>query len=104
MFHVDILTTLNEVWLNIESLFGNTNELRGHQHEKEFITLNPTHFEMIQDVFTKFKSMVLQLKQCGIENKEWNLIFSTLSNLGPEYSFFFQHFTETSWQFEIGEF
>ena len=59
LFHVDNLSTPNEFWLNIESLFGNTNEMRGHQLENELITLSPTHFEMIQDFFTKFKSLVL---------------------------------------------
>ena len=70
LFHVDNLTTPNEAWLKIESLFGKTNEMRGHQLENELITLSPTHFETIQDFFTKFKSLVLQLKKCGIEKKE----------------------------------
>ena len=70
IFHVDIITTPNEVWLNIESLFWNTDEMRVHQLENELITLSPTHFEIIHDFFTKFKSLVLQLKQCGIEKKE----------------------------------
>ena len=88
LFHVDSFTTPNEFWLKIKSFFGKTGELRGHQLENELITLNPTHFETIQYFFTKFKSMVLQLKQCGIEKKEDNLILSILSNLGPEYLVF----------------
>ena len=35
IFHVDSITTPNEVWLKIESLFGKTNEMRGHQLENE---------------------------------------------------------------------
>ena len=69
LFHVDNITTPNEFCLMLESLFGNTNEMRGHQLENELISLSPTHFENIQDFFTKFKSLVLQLKQCGNENK-----------------------------------
>ena len=47
LFHVDSLGTPNEVWLNLKSLFGNTDEMRGHQVENELISLTPTHFEMI---------------------------------------------------------
>ena len=68
IFHVDNISTPNEVWMNLESLFGNTDEMRGHHLENELISLSPSHFETIQDFFTKFKSLVLQLKQCGIEN------------------------------------
>ena len=55
LFHVEILTTPNEVWLNINSFFVNTDDMRGHQLENELISLIPTFFEMIQDFFTKFK-------------------------------------------------
>ena len=70
LFQVDNLKTPNEVWVKIESLFGKTNELRGHQLENELISLSPTHFETIQEFFMNFKSLVLQLKKCGIEKKE----------------------------------
>ena len=49
LFHVNSLTTPNEVWLKLKSLFWNTYEMRGHQLENELITLVPTHFETIQD-------------------------------------------------------
>ena len=70
VIHVYIITTPNEFYLKLESLFGNTDEMRGHQLENELITLSPTCFETIQDFLTKFKSLVLELKQCGIEKKE----------------------------------
>ena len=66
---VDIISTPNEFCLRLEALFGNTNELRGHQLENEVITLSPSHYETIQYFFTKFKSLVLQLKKSGIEKK-----------------------------------
>ena len=47
LFHVDNLTTPNEVWLRIKALFGKIDELRGHQLENELITLSPTHFDTI---------------------------------------------------------
>ena len=55
LLNVDSLRKPNEFWLNLESLFGKTNEMRGHQLENELISLNPTHFETIQDFFTKFE-------------------------------------------------
>ena len=33
LFHIDGLTSPNEVWENIEDIFGNTDEMRGHQIE-----------------------------------------------------------------------
>ena len=78
LFHVDSITTPNEVWFKLKSLVGRIDELRGHHLENELITLNPTHLETIQDFFTKFKSPILQLKQCGIKKKEEQLIFSIL--------------------------
>ena len=31
LFHLDGLTSPNEVWENIVEIFGNTDEMRGHQ-------------------------------------------------------------------------
>ena len=31
LFHLDGLTSPNEVWENIVNIFGNTDEMRGHQ-------------------------------------------------------------------------
>ena len=93
LFHVDSLTTPNEVWLKLESLFGKTGEMRGHQLENQLISLIPTYFETIQNLFTKFKSLVLQHRNpCGIEKKYEQLILSILSSLGPEYSMFVSTF------------
>ena len=40
----------------------------------------------MEGLFTMFKSLILFLKQCGIEKKEDQLIISIVSNLGLEYS------------------
>ena len=55
-------------------------------------SLSPVHCDTIQDFFTKFKSLVFHLKQCGIEKKEDQLILSILSNLGPDFSIFVSTF------------
>ena len=44
LFYVNSMTTPNEVWLNIEALFRNTNEMRGHQLENELISLSQPHY------------------------------------------------------------
>ena len=69
LFHIDSLTTPNEVLVKQETLFGKTDELRGHQLENELISLSPMHFDTIHDFFTNFNSLVLQLKFYGIEKK-----------------------------------
>ena len=69
LFNIDSLTTPNEFWVKLESLFGKTNELRGHQLENELISLSPMHFETIQKFFTKLKSLVIKMNQCDIEKK-----------------------------------
>ena len=48
--------------------------------------------ETLQDFFTKFKSLVLQLKKFGIEKKEDQLIVSILLKLGPKFSVFVSTF------------
>ena len=88
LFCLDSLTSPNEVWENLEDIFGNTDEMRGHQIENELISLSPSIFKSLQLYFSKFKALVLQLKQCGIEKKEEQLVLAILSKLGPDYSVF----------------
>ena len=66
LFHLDSLKSPNEVWDNIEDIFGKTYEMRGHQIENELISLSPSSFKSLQLYFSKFKALVLQLKQCGM--------------------------------------
>ena len=70
LFHIEIISTPNEVWVKFESLFGKTDEMRGHHLENELISLSPAPYETIEYFFTKFKVLVVQLKQCGIEKKD----------------------------------
>ena len=48
IFHIEIIGTPNEVWVKFESLFGKTDEMRGHHLENELISLNPTHYETLK--------------------------------------------------------
>ena len=59
LFHLDGLTSPNEVWDKLEQIFGNTYDMRGHQIKNELISLNPSRFESLQLYFTKVKSLVL---------------------------------------------
>ena len=69
--------------------------MRGHQLENESISLSPSRFESLQVYFSKFKALVLQLKQCGIEKKEEQLVLTILSKLAHEYSLFVSTFYAT---------
>jgi hypothetical protein len=88
LFHVESSTTPNDVWTTLEGLFKNKYEMHGHILENELISLNPSNYENLQDFFTRFKALLLQLKGCRIDKSMQGdqLILSILSKLGPEYS------------------
>ena len=67
LFHLDGLTSPNEVWEKLQSLFWKTNNMRGYQLDNEMISLSLSRFEYLQVYFSKFKSLVLQVKQFGID-------------------------------------
>ena len=95
LFHLDGLTSPNEVWEKLVDIFGKTDEMRGHQIENELISLSPNSFESLQLYFLKFKALVLQLKQCGIEKKDEKMVLDILSKIGPDYSVFVSTFYAT---------
>ena len=74
---------------------GVQDELIAHQLEIELFSLSPSNFESLEGFFTNFKSLVLILKQCGIEKEYYQLILSILSKLGPDYSVFVSTFHAT---------
>ena len=47
LFHLDSLTSPKEVWEQLESLIGKTDELRCHQLENELISLRPAYYDTI---------------------------------------------------------
>ena len=61
-FHLDGLTSPDEVWKKIKDIFQNIDEMRGHQIENELISLSPSSFESLKLYFSRFKALVLQLK------------------------------------------
>ena len=56
------------------------------------MSLHPSNFETFNDFFTKFKHIVLLLKQCKVEKEDDKLILNILSKLGANYSVFFSTF------------
>jgi hypothetical protein len=77
----------------LEGIFGKQDEMRGHMLEVELLTLDPKIFENIQDFFTKFKDLLLQLKACEVDkSEEKQMVLIILSKLGPEFSVFISTF------------
>jgi hypothetical protein len=66
-FHIDACTTPNGIWNTLIGIFGKKDEMRGHMLEVELNSLYPKRFDNIQDLFTKFKSNLLNLKRCGVD-------------------------------------
>ena len=95
IFYLYGLTTPNQVWTKLESLFGVLDEIRAHQLENELFSLSTSSSDSIEGLFTKFKSRFLFLKKCGIEKKGYQLILSILSKLGPGYSVILSTFHAT---------
>ena len=62
LFHLQGLRTPRESWENLEVLFGKKDELQGHNLENQLISLHPITFKTIQQLFTKFKPLVLQCR------------------------------------------
>ena len=81
LFHLDGLTSPNEVWEKIKTLFGKTCEIRGHQLENVLISLSPSNVESLQVYFSKFKVLILQLKHYGIEKKDEQLVWISFRSL-----------------------
>ena len=53
---------------------------------------NPTISDLFNNSLQKYKSLVLQCKQCGVQRKDEHLVLSVLSKLGLEYSIFVSTF------------
>ena len=80
---------------SLKIFFGKIDDMRAHQIENELISLNPSSFKSLKLYFTKFKALVLQLKQSGNEKKEEQLVFTILSKLAPDYLVFVLTFYAT---------
>ena len=56
--------------------------MRGHSLENGLVSLSPRNFDSLQVYFSKFKALVLQLKQCGIVIMDLVVAFIDESNTG----------------------
>jgi hypothetical protein len=65
-FHIDVCTT-NGISTTLVGLFGKQDEMRGHMLEVGLNSLDPKSFDNIQYLFMKFKSLLLNLKGCGVD-------------------------------------
>jgi protoheme ferro-lyase len=68
--------------------------MRGHFLEVELNSLDPKNFDNVQYFFTKFKSLLRELTDCGIDKskQEKQLVLAIMEKLGPEYSVFVSTF------------
>ena len=92
LFYIYGLKTPREVWKNIESLLGKQDEIRMHIIENEVIYLEPNNLESVQQLFSKFKYLVMQCKQGGIEKNDEQLVFSIMSKFGSKFFVFVSTF------------
>jgi hypothetical protein len=63
LFHIVDCKTLKASWDKLASLFGKVNEFRALQLEVKLSSLVPEEHASIEDYLTKFKLLVVQLKQ-----------------------------------------
>ena len=66
--------------------------MRVYQFKNELMSLQPSNIETLNDIFTKFKHIVLLLKQCKVEKEDDQLILTILSKIGADYSIFVSTF------------
>ena len=59
LFHLDRLTSPNEVWEKLQTLFGKKNKMQGNLLEYELVLPIPSNFESLKVYFSKFKSLFL---------------------------------------------
>ena len=92
LFHLSRLNTLKEIWDKFDTPYGKHDDLRVYQLENKLMSLHPSNLETLNDFFTKFKHIVLLLKQCKVEKEDDQLILAMLSKLGANYLFFVSTF------------
>ena len=59
LFHINGLENPKEVCEKIGSLFGKKDELMGHILQNDIKELQPNNFKTIQQLFSKFKSLIM---------------------------------------------
>jgi hypothetical protein len=67
LFHISSCKTPNESWTTMEEIFGKQDKIRGHMLKVELLTLDPKTLDSLQDLFTKYKDFLSQLKACRVD-------------------------------------
>jgi hypothetical protein len=62
LFHISSYKTPNEDLTTMEGMFSKHDEMRGHMLDVEFLTLDLKNFDNLQDLFSKYKDLLSQLK------------------------------------------
>ena len=86
------MKTPKDIWDQLATLFDKKYDLRIYQLENELISIDPGNFETMNELFTKFKHLVPQLKLCKVEKEDDQFILAILSKLGADYSVFVSTF------------
>ena len=60
LFHLEGLRTPRQAWEKLDRYFNKQDELQGYIMENELVYLYPSSFKTIEQLFTKFKCLVLQ--------------------------------------------
>jgi hypothetical protein len=62
--------------------------MREHILDVELLMLDPKAFDNLQDFFTKYKDLLLQLNVCRVDKskEEKQMVLTILSKLGLKYS------------------
>lgn len=92
IFHIEKCTLIKDAWQKFQDLYGQVDEIRGYQIDSDLTMLDPKNFDTIQDYVTKANELRAQLKDCGIDKKDTQLIFNLIGKLPQEYVAFVSSF------------
>jgi hypothetical protein len=98
-FHTSGINCPHQVWKNMKYLFDKVDKIQVIQLEKEFISLNPHSFDIIEDYFALVKKMQLKLCEFGknFYKKDGKIIDMVLINLRAHFNVFCSTF-RTNWK------
>jgi hypothetical protein len=86
----------------LEGVFGKKDEMRIHFLKVEINSLDPNKFDNVQYFFTKFKSLLRELKDHAIRNskQEKQLVLVIIEKIGPKFSVFLSTFKSNRFTIE----
>jgi hypothetical protein len=92
IFQIDKYKTIKDAWDKLGQLYGHVDEIRGYQLDNDLTMLDPKNFDTIQDYVTKANELRAQLKDCGIDKKDAQLVYNLLGKLPSDYAAFVSSF------------